>query len=136
MGKRRYTVKVDGSFHNEKESGIGVMIHDKEKGRYFFSIKTNCKNSFQCEKLAVSYALYKLKELNINEEVTILSDNKKIIYGFRKRYNANMKNVAFGWIPRNQNKVAHRLARKAAKGEIMREFVPKWIIEDRCLLMR
>ncbi|MGG3920470.1 ribonuclease H family protein [Geobacillus thermodenitrificans] len=129
MPRRRYIIKVDGSFHKDKESGIGVVIIDRYKGKHYFSIKTNCKNSFHCERMAILYALYKLKELNINDDIVILSNNRDIVNEFSSKYHSKVKNIAFGWIPRRQNTTAHHLAKNAAKGNIVRTFVPKQILQ-------
>jgi ribonuclease HI len=127
--RRRYIVKVDGSYHKNKESGIGMVVIDRYKGRYYYNIRTHCKDSFHCERLAIVYALYKLKELNINNDIIILSDNRDIVNEFASKYHSEINNIAFGWIPRRQNTTAHHLAKNAAKGNIVRTFVPKQILQ-------
>jgi ribonuclease HI len=129
MPRRRYIVKVDGSYCQDGESGVGVVIIDRYKGRHYFNIKTNCKNSVQCEKIAVLYALRKLNELNINSDIGILCDNRNVVNNFYKQYKHKKKDISFSWIPRKKNRTAHQLARKAAKNEIINAFVPKQILE-------
>jgi ribonuclease HI len=129
MPRRRYIVKVDGSYCQDGESGVGIVIIDRYKGRHYFNIKTNCKNSLQCERIAVLYALRKLNELNINSDIAILCDNRNVITKFHKQYKYKKKDISFSWIPREKNRTAHQLARKAAKNEFIQAFVPKQILE-------
>jgi ribonuclease HI len=129
MPRRRYIVKVDGSYCRDGESGVGIVIIDRYKGRHYFNIKTNCKNSLQCERIAVLYALRKLNELNINSDIAILCDNRNVVTNFHKQYKHKKKDISFSWIPREKNRTAHQLARKAAKNEFIQAFVPKQILE-------
>jgi ribonuclease HI len=125
--RRRYIVKVDGSYHKNKESGIGMVVIDRYKGRYYYNIRTYCKDSFHCERLAIMYALYKIKEMKMDHDVIILSDNKDIIDEFAEQY--KNKNIVFKWIPRKQNTTAHHLAKYAARGDMVKVFVPKQILQ-------
>lgn len=126
-----FSINCDASFKEQKcVADIGIILYKNDEIIYQNTIRRSATTSMQAELIAIRESIYILSKLDIEvKKINLFSDNKSCISFINRsrikkaayvKYGKNIKaiaklckdiDVAFNWIPREQNRNADALSK-------------------------